>query len=391
VEFTVACNWDPDLIDRVDYSEVKTLFGGLPDTLISGGRSSIVTKRLDDDSIKEYINKVHIKGKRFDFNINSMCLSNNEFTAEGYKQIIKYLEWICELGVDSVTISNPNLIEIVKRNFPHLKIKVSTFQKINSVSMAKRFEDMGVDSIMLSEHINRDFKLLRSIRSNIKCKLVLVANVGCVYCCPNVHSHAASNAHSGAANQEKTIFTETYHTYCFQKRIQSPEELVKIRWIRPEDVSFYEDIGIDMLKIIDRSTSTDSLSQRVKAYCERSYDGNLLDFPGQMVDKKNTDKRITEGMLDNESDENISKSMKFLSAFTYSLSDLFYIDNKKIPADFLNGFEKRNCQNMSCSSCDYCKEIADKAVTVLDQKKLDIIRERLNNVRSGIYDGTLLY
>lgn len=391
MEYTVACNWDPDLIDRIDYPEVKTLFGALPDTIISGGRSSIVTNKLNDKALKDYIDKVHKKGKRFDFNINSICLSNIELTAAGYGRIIEYLERLCDLGVDSVTISNTNLIEIVKRRFPNLKIKVSTFQKINSVSMTQRFEDMGVDAIMLSEHINRDFKLLRSIRNSVKCKLVLIANVGCVYFCPNVHAHAASNAHSGAAGQEKTIFTETYHTYCFQKRIEKPEELVKIRWIRPEDVSYYEDLGIDMLKIIDRSTSTDSLAERVKAYCERSYEGNLLNFPGQMVDRKNTDKKISGGMLDNESDENVGKAMKFLSAFNYSLSDLFYLDNKKIPSDFLKGFEKRNCQDMSCDNCGYCKEISETAVTILDQKKLDSTREKLKNIRNDIFHGNLLY
>jgi hypothetical protein len=30
MEFMVACNWELDLLDKINYPEVKTLFGGLP-------------------------------------------------------------------------------------------------------------------------------------------------------------------------------------------------------------------------------------------------------------------------------------------------------------------------------------------------------------------------
>ena len=222
MEYTVACNWDPELLDRIDYPEVKSLFGAVPDTVISGGRPSNAIKNLGETEIKNYIKRVHDKGWEFGFNMNSTCLSNKESTREGFKDIIKYLEWIVNLGADSVTISNTNLINIVRKNFPNLKIKVSTFQKVGNVHQAQRFEDMGVTSIMLSEHINRDFKLLREIRRNVKCKLILIANVGCIFNCPNIFSHANSVAHSGTMGEIRTVFTESHHSYCFQKRLEDP-------------------------------------------------------------------------------------------------------------------------------------------------------------------------
>jgi collagenase-like PrtC family protease len=68
--------------------------------------------------------------------------------------------------------------------------------------------------------------------------------------------------------------------------MKDPVEFVKSRWIRPEDVKVYEDVGIDMLKILERNNTSDTLGERVKAYSMRSYEGNLIDMLGQMSNRK---------------------------------------------------------------------------------------------------------
>jgi collagenase-like PrtC family protease len=391
MEYTVACNWDPALVDKLDFPEVRSLFGGIPDTIISGGRPSIVINKITDADIKEYIKRVHSRGWKFDFNINSTCLGNMEITAEGFKKIIAYLERISDFGVDSVTIAHTNLIEIVKKNFPKLKVKVSTYQKVNSVSFAQRFEDLGVDAIMLSEHVNRNIKLLKEIRRNVKCKLVLLANVGCIYNCLNMHTHANCTAHSGAFGEKTTIFSETFHTYCLQKRIQDPIEFIKMRWIRPEDVAYYEEIGIDMLKIIERSSSTETLVERMKAYHDRSYDGNLLNLPGQMMDRKHTDQKVNTSIKSSMTGQNAEKGMRLLASFPNSLSDLYYLDNKKIPADFIEGFATKNCDLFSCGHCDYCGKIGALAMTTKDSDVSAMYLKKLRATREEIMNGTALY
>lgn len=391
MEYTVACNWDPELLDRIDYPEVTSVFGGLPDTVLSGGRSSISINNMSEDDIRSYIKKVHDKGWKFDYNINTTCTSNMELTSEGHKEIMKYLDWVVGLGVDSITVSIPLLVEIIKKHYPQVKIKISTYQKINSVSMAKRFEDLGADALMLSEHVNRDFSLIRAIKKSVQCKLVLLANVGCVYGCANMFTHANSIAHSGARGERDTVFTETYQTYCVARRLDSTAELIKMRWIRPEDVSYYEDAGVDMLKIIDRHSSTDALAERVKAYHERSYEGNFLDFPGQMVNRRKSRMINLERIFADRSNEEISRIRKFLNAFSVSIPDLFYMDNKKFPKDFIEGFEKRNCSLLSCEQCGYCQKIADMCVTTLDDNKVKALTEKLKDVREQVKDGSILY
>ncbi len=393
MEYTVATNWDPKLLDLIDYPEVKSVFGALPNTPVSGGRSSLVIKSLTDKDVKDYIKKVHEKGWNFSYNINTSCTGNKELTADGYKKIRQYFDWICDLGVDSVTVAIPNLLNIIKKYYSHLTVKISTFQKINSVSMAKHYEDMGADAIMLSEHVNRDIKLIKSLRENLKCKLVLLANTGCIYGCPNMFAHANSIAHSGANSTVSTVFTESYVADCSFKRIKNIDEIAKIRWIRPEDINYYENIGIDMLKIIDRHSSTEALGERMKAYNDRCYDGNLLNLLGQMMNRKKSKALNLKGVYRGSNVKEMKKSREFISdVFQISVSDLYYFDNKKIPEDFIQGFEKRDCDTLSCEKCGYCKKIVDMAVCpIVEKEEITNAMERLVTVKEKIISGSILY
>jgi collagenase-like PrtC family protease len=391
MKFTVACNWDPRLVDLIDYPEVAAVFAGLPNTKIASGRSSLLIKNMDEQGVKDYIRRVHAKGWSFDYNVNSTCLANSELRADGRREIVEYLQWVSDLGVDSLTISMPLMIEIVKKHFPHLKVKVSTYQKIHSVSMVQRFEDLGADMIVLSEFVNRDFKLLKAIRQAVKCQLVLIANVGCIYDCPNAFAHANSIAHSGAKGAQATILTEAYQTYCTMKRVESRAELIKMRWIRPEDVACYEDVGIDLLKIIDRHSSTEALAERVKAYHERRFEGNLLDLIGQMANQKKSDLINLRQVLDDGGRQEADKLIDFLAALSTPVRDLFFLDNQRFPADFLDGFEKRDCSVLSCDRCGYCERVADATVTTTDKVAGDAALQKLHDVRSRIVDGSILY
>jgi collagenase-like PrtC family protease len=397
MKYLVASNWDPLLIDKIDHPDVASLFGGLPDSIIASGRPSSQIRPVSRSNVKKYIEKVHQKKWTFDFNVNSSCLANQEITRNGFKAIMKDLEGIAQLGADALTITNINLIGIVKRNFPAMKINLSTYQKVTEVTEARRFEDLGVDLIMLSEHINRDFKTLRAIRKAVKCKLALIANVGCIYDCPCSLTHANSSAHSGTKGGNRLLI-DPFMPFCFSKRLRSPEEVVKIRWIRPEDVSYYEDIGIDILKILDRTTTTDALAERVRAYCQRSYDGNLLTFLGQMVDLKRSNGRMKELVLKRMLTRPGLKTLRgakhlkeFFELFTLPIYELMHLDNKQLPDDFIKSFEARDCKSTDCRTCGNCSRIASKSVRIIDESLLTETMQCMEKALENIRDGSILY
>jgi collagenase-like PrtC family protease len=347
--------------------------------------------------VKKYVKLVQERGWSFDFNVNSSCTANKELTVDGHKEVMKYLEWVSDMGIDAVTITNTNLIGIVKKHLPKMRVNLSTFQKVTEVAQARRFEDMGVDLIMLSEHVNRDFKALRAIRRAVKCQLALIANVGCIYDCPNMQTHANSIAHSGAKG-EQMLFAESFALFCFGKRLESMDEVIKIRWIRPEDVSHYEDVGIDVLKILERNSTTEVLAERVKAYSERHFQGNLIRLLGQMIDAKASTNRAKELVIRRMFTRPGLKSLRtgqraraFGGLFSNSLYDIVYLDNQKIPDDFIKGFMNRDCRNADCRTCGNCEATAKKAVHILDEGLLANTRQLVKQALENIRDGSLLY
>jgi len=60
---------------------------------------------------------------------------------------------------------------------------------------------------------------------------------------------------------------------------------IKGRWIRPEDLYLYEEIGIEMFKISGRAMPTERILMAATAYSSRHYDGKLHDILNVLTPK----------------------------------------------------------------------------------------------------------
>jgi collagenase-like PrtC family protease len=224
-------------------------------------------------------------------------------------------------------------------------VEVSTIAHVNSVPRAKFFESLGADAIMLDANINRDFKLLKAVRGAVKCELGVLVNTGCLYQCPYEYYH---NNTLGHASQKHNRPNSSYMDYCVFRcalnSISDTSQLIKRRWIRPEDLSVYEKLGIDFFKVGGRAMPTDWIINATAAYSSRCYQGNLHDI------------------LNNFSPNigNLRTSLTSAQMRTMASPPKFYIDNQAL-SGFINFFKKGSCLS-GCGDCRYCQEIADKVV-----------------------------
>ena len=386
MQYTLACNWDKALLEGAEGTEAKSLFGGIPNSFIPGGRASVLIPEVNKEYVEDYVKECHDKDLEFTFLMNGSCMDNLEYTRKGYHSIMRELEWISGIGVDRVVITLPFLIELVVKHFPNLKVEVSSYQKIDSVTRAKRFEDMGVGAIMLSEHVNRNFKLLEGIRKGVDCEIILLGNLGCLYGCPSLFSHANLQAHASQAGHcTEGFVADGYILNCTTQRLINPVEFIRTRWIRPNDVHYYEEVGIDAIKIIERQCTTEALLKRLGYYSQQKYTGNLVDLLGQMPNRKNY-LPANSPYLMREEFANVIQLLKRLSVLDkVSLADLIYVDNEKIPEDFLDYFKKVDCHLLSCEECRYCYEIAEQAIST--DEKLEEVREKFKTIKDDFVMG----
>ncbi|MFA6357362.1 MAG: U32 family peptidase [Candidatus Omnitrophota bacterium] len=386
LKITIPTNWEDDLISGVNKSPVDELYGKLTKDFIGGGRPSSNIPQVDQKKAASHISRIHKSGLKFNYLLNATCLNNVELTTRGQKEIRYLLDWLNELGVQRCTVAIPYLLELIKKQYPKFKVYVSTSARVDSLERAKHWEDLGADGIIFdSVSVNRNFRLIRQLRDGLKCELTLIANVNCLYECPfkNYHCLAISHA-SQSISCGKGFFLDYSSLMCGYFRVKNPVNFIRADWIRPEDISLYENVGIDRIKLVDRSMPTEFITAITTAYVNRRYEGNLLDLFA------NCRKKIMYNKF------TLFRKLKYffhpLRINLYQVSkirdltfDFFYIDNRSLDG-FLDYFVKNDCTLKSCQDCKHCQALADKVIQFdhdLQQKLIDKYEQYLDKVVSG--------
>jgi len=362
MKLRVSTNWDNALLEELKDTCVEEIYGKLPSDVIGGVRPAFLLPQINREEAAEHVKTAQEKGIRFNYLINTMCLNNIHYSREGYREIVKLLEWISTIGVDIVTVGFPYMIKLVQEVLPGMKIKASSVCRINSVPKAKQYEDFGVNEIIIDENINRDFETLLAIRKALDCELELIANPCCLNDCPHQLEHVA---HDGHASQDHSMNNYCYLQFpyynCTMKKFTEPVEIIKARWIRPEDLEVYESIGYRKFKIVERFKRTDVLASTVAAYERRRFDGNLIDI----LTLTNPDVYLKPDMEYFNKPEHVNVPMisQVGGLMDFALRDFIYIDNRKLDG-FIEFFQKNGpCRNRDCAQCGYCKKVFEKAAT----------------------------
>jgi collagenase-like PrtC family protease len=370
MQLLVPTNWDPDLILPLSKLEANVqLYGVLPTSMIGSGGTGPDNVSMVANQVEEYIEEAHSAGLKFDYLLNAPSMSNMEWDEETHRELLIHLNWIASIGADSVTVTIPYLVELIKRQFPQLQVRVSTIAHVNSVARAKLFESLGADSITLDINVNRSFGALKAIRNTVSCELTVLMNNLCLYQCPYEYYHHDGLGH---ASQNYNPLKGSYVDYCVLRctldRLRDVSQVIKCRWVRPEDIHIYEDIGVDMFKISGRAMPTEKILRAATAYSSRHYQGNLYDILNVITPRPGSVNSTLPGEQSNG----------------VRVPPRFYIDNQALDG-FVEFFKKQDCSS-GCSHCGYCQRIADRVIQ-FDRDEVDeyvaAVNQSLDNLSSS--------
>jgi collagenase-like PrtC family protease len=401
VRFSVACNFDPALVDAIGDHPVYEVFGKLTSDYFGGGRPSFYLPSVDKSRLTNYVELAHRRGMEFNYLLNSSSMNNVEFTTRGQREMRKLLDWLSEAKVDTITVSNLFFLRLIKKQYPHFGVRISSHRETDNARKARFWEDNGADCIVISETtIHREFEVLQAMREAVKVDLSLIVNNWCRQDCAIASNHAVllSNA---SRNGSQNFPLDYCSVYCNAYRVEEPVNYLRANWIRPEDLPRYKKIGYTNFKIVERNTPTDLLALRVRAYAAERYDGNLLDLVQNYAYPKSVFK------AEDKSYFSLKRMVKYFAKpqqvnmlrfpqiveFGKTLSMLYpregdnpvYIDNRALDG-FLDRFEGRGCEDLDCEECRYCHNWAEKAVYFEPQwrqKMTGIFDELLDDLHSG--------
>ncbi len=243
------------------------------------------------------------------------------------RSIIEYLQFTVA-GVDSVTTTSPFIASVIKKYYPHIRVRASVNMRITDVRSMEYLEKY-YDEFYIQRDFNRDFSHIKHMKKwadEHGKKLSILANSGCMKYCSGQIFHDNLVAHE-CENVQLKNDTDFKANIChdYYSTPETRHKLISNTWIRPEDLHLYEDL-VSTVKLATRMTSRPMAV--VRAYVNGMYIGNILD------------------LLEPNHSSQLGGA---------------YLSNRKFPKDFA---ERMSGCNDDCENCGYCKEVFDKVYTI---------------------------
>ncbi len=402
MELSLPANFDEELLDQVRDTAVAEVYGRFAGDRGGGGRARFMLAPVGRGRFAQYVAAVHRRGLRFNYLINAACFGNREFTRAGQRDLNRLLDWLTELGVETITVSVPSLLELIKARYPHFRVKIGVYAHITTPQQARHWEDLGADCITVeSISANREFGRLRALRRAVHCDLQLLASCGCLQFCPFSYYHAAGLSH--ASRPGTGLFLDYCVLRCSLLKLADPVNYLRADWIRPEDLALYEELGYSSFKLTERGSPSELLLTRARAYTARHYEGNLLDLVqayGHRAGPAPTQPRlprlwefrefvrprqVSPGRL--LPWRELIKQMGML--FPLQGDPPVHIDNRALDG-FLDPMRARSCAERDCGECGHCARTAARAVHVDPEHRarcLALGQAVLGDLNAGVFWG----
>lgn len=376
-KWVIPAFWDDSYLEELDNEGLSQyiyeVFGSLPSSFMGTMLTRASLPQVTPEELKDFVNKIHTMNIKFSYALNALSMGNFEYTNEGQREVSEFLEWLDDISVDSVIVSNPFLAMFIKVNFPSFEISISSAASVDSLQKARYWEEMGASSIKLPLAVNRNFPLIKSLTENIKIDVEVMVNQLCLYQCSLERYHTVTtNTDSQVIQKKKEVlpFPDWCRLKCNLIRWSNPTELIKSPIIRPEDIPLYQKYGIKYFKIIGRNKNMRAkIINIIKAYKNETWQGNLLDIVG--VNANPPPYELTQFYPEKEFKR-------------YFSEPLYYIDNAKLDG-FIDYFIENGhkCSHM-CGICQYCDEIAERVIELPSEERLKEFLHALKNMEAAL-------
>ena len=345
MKFSVPAYYDTKYIDVIkdEHLPVHGIYGSHAYTLTGSGRCGSILPKVSDKQFSDFVSYTRQNDIDFYYTYNSSELALKEYSNTFYNEFMSDVSKQIKSGVNGFSIAIPMLLDWIKREYPDVKVYVSSFARIRTVAMAQYWHKLGADTIYLEE-ANRDFGLIRALARE-GYDLEVLVNESCIWDCPYRGWHFNTNS---MGSQKDTIM-KGYPLpmfYCGVEVLNDPLKWFTGEWIRPEDLEFYEKNGVKNFKLSGRNKSMDELLQLIRVYASRKFDGNLLDIIGSR--RAYVPQQMSDGKL----------------AEQFEVLATARIDNSLFPSDYIQQISRRECGRITCEKCGYCKSVADKVMTI---------------------------
>lgn len=361
--YKVGCNFDWKLLDAIQElnerykgrAQVVELFGSDSEHEELTARPGWRLPKFDQNFFEAYVKKSKDMGLKFNYTMNSIQPYGSKMNMLAHKKEIQdFVKWLEAIGVYRITVANPMMAMLI-REVSEIELEISCISHIDTVTQFKYFhEQFGINKFCCSILKNRNKEFLT--RAAKYCNengliLELLAQEFCGvagvdsndnhYATHCVYRDSCYLCHATNRTKFESMEYDNYPmNFCMSARNSTPESWLRMRWIRPEDQHYYNEIGINYFKLSGRTGTTEYLIYIMEAYMSENFDDNML------------------------------KLWKPLETITTGEKELSHKHSVNIPNKKLDGFLDKwfkgdgwECENHMCGEdCKYCYEFTQKNI-----------------------------
>lgn len=344
--FSLPADFKTETIDKYDQcnqkyadSVVTETYGQLTvGNVLNSGRVIEVLPEIDYKKLETFFNYSRKKGIDFDYTLNPACMGNYEFSRQGVIEIKRLLRNLYNMGIELLTVTIPALIELIQASGMKFKIKASAICEIMSPDKALFYKNIGAYKMVVDPDITRNFRKLQSICQVFGDGVEIIVNNVCYKNCPYKMFHYNHEAHRVPGIENQTV-TDYYFNRCAMQKARDFKNVMRLNWIRPEDLKYYMESGIHHFKIQGRqNVLRGDPVKALESYMKEEFDGNLHDL---------------------------------ITIFAPYTSFQSYMDNKKLDNFVKTFFDNPDFCRDTCETCRYCEGYGKKCMDPEKVKELN--------------------
>ncbi|MBQ9367596.1 MAG: hypothetical protein IJT83_07435, partial [Victivallales bacterium] len=271
------------------------------------------------------------QGLKLDLLFNGNCYGEEYFSTSLREKVYAILEELRghDLFPEVVTTTSQFIAKVVKDKYPEIDVRASVNMRIESTQAFEYISDI-FDSLYVCRDFQRDMDYLRSFSDWCKAHgktLCMLVNSACLRFCPVQIYHDNSLCHANGDYHALEVEMQFPMRLCgrvFMKQ-GNEAELLKMSWIRPEDIQYYAP-HVSVMKLATRAV--EHPETMIKAYAEGHYEGDLMECIG-------------------------ARQRDFI------------IDNTAFPDDWVESGIAQRCA-MNCTDCGRCADVLSRVMVRRD-------------------------
>jgi collagenase-like PrtC family protease len=351
--------------------QISAIYGKPTESKYLGtGRANI----FFDDITKEEMNKRVLAfqeiGIDYNYAINGI-IPRARFN-ENRKQIIEELEWIESSSIKQITVANYELARLAQKYSPSVNINVSIFAEVDNEKKIEQWCNIpNVKTIIADRSTYRQLTYLEKLVLKAKQlgrSISLVANLGCMSGCMRTVEHALIK--DLASIDRNSLHYAPCSFYCMKYLLANPKEFLKLPVIRPEDLDIYESIGIEYIKLVDRTQHTSWIKNVVEHYLKGTFDGNILE--------------LTCNFTRSESNEMTNEQVASIDMDKIIKSRTDVIEYRKMLPELMKVSISKDYNFLACdNNCENCKTgCMDESFINYDPQRRKIVLKQLDTLEN---------